>query len=135
MRRFAFILSADIFAKGVLALVTIALIRFLEPGSYATYTFGVAVATAASQTLASSFNRIYIVGHEKLALSERAEPFLGLQLALVLCVAVLAASWSDLFGGAYLAVVFLGLAMVLSDFAKTFFQQQHRFCFRAGHSI
>jgi len=135
LRRFAFILSADIFAKGVLALVTIALIRFLEPGSYATYTFGVAVATAASQTLASSFNRIYIVGHEKLALSERAEPFLGLQLALVLCVAVLAASWSDLFGGAYLAVVFLGLAMVLSDFAKTFFQQQHRFARYSGIEV
>ncbi|HXY22492.1 MAG TPA: polysaccharide biosynthesis C-terminal domain-containing protein [Burkholderiaceae bacterium] len=135
MRRFAFVLSADIFAKGVLAFVTIALIRFLEPGTYAAYTFAIAVATAASQTLAASFNRIYIVGHEKLALSERVESFLGLQLALVLCVAVLAAGWSDLFGGTYLAVVFLGLAMVLSDFAKTFFQQQNRFSRYSGIEV
>ena len=135
MRRFAFVLSADIFAKGVLALVTIALIRFLEPGTYAAYTFGIAVATAASQTLATSFNRIYIVGHEKLALSGRVESFLGLQLALILSIAVVAAGWSDLFSGTYLAVVFLGLGMVLSDFAKTYFQQQNRFARYSGIEI
>lgn len=135
MRRFAFVLSADIFAKGVLALVTIALIRFLEPGSYAAYTFAIAVATAASQTLAASFNRIYIVGHQKLALSDRVESFLGLQLALVLCAAGLGAGWSAVFGGTYWAVVFLGLGMVLSDFAKTFFQQQNRFSRYSGIEV
>ena len=135
MRRFAFVLSADIFAKGVLALVTIALIRFLDAGTYAAYTFGIAAATAASQTLAASFNRIYIVGHEKLALSDRVESFLGLQLALILCVGLLAAGWSDLFGGTYLAVVFLGLGMVLSDFAKSYFQQQNRFSRYSGIEI
>jgi O-antigen/teichoic acid export membrane protein len=120
MRRFLQVLSADFLAKAVLGLVAVALIRYLDPQVYATYLFGVAAATVAAQTLAASFNRIYIVGYERLALARRAAPFLGMQLAWIGAAAAVGALWRQHFGGAYGAAVLLA-------FAKTFYQQQLRF--------
>jgi O-antigen/teichoic acid export membrane protein len=127
MRRFVQVLSFDVLAKIALGLVAIALIRFMPTEQYAAFTLATSVATLAAQTLAAGFNRIYIVGYERLGLAARAEPFLGLQLVLIAAAALAAAPAAAAFEGLYGAAVALAAAIVLSEFSKTYFQQAQRF--------
>lgn len=127
MRRFYQVLSADLLAKAVLGVVSIALIRYLSTEAFALYTLSVALATAVAQLVASGANRVFIVGHERLALSSRTTPFLVVQLAAVIAFAILGIPLASRLHGLYLLVVALALAMVLAEFSKTFYQQQMRF--------
>jgi O-antigen/teichoic acid export membrane protein len=127
VRRFVQVLSFDIVAKAVLGLVAVALIRFMPTEQFAAYTLALAVATLTAQILAGGFNRIYIVGYDRLALAGHVEPFLGLQLALIAVAGVLGVPAAAAFRGLYPAVVALAAAVVLSEFSKTYFQRELRF--------
>lgn len=127
MKRFVQVLSFDVLAKAVLGLVAVALIRFMPTDQFAAYTLALSVATLAAQVLAGGFNRIYIVGYERLGLADRTEPFLGLQLALVALAGILGLPAAGAFEGLYPAVVALAAAIVLSEFSKTYFQRELRF--------
>jgi len=127
MKRFVQVLSFDVLAKAVLGLVAVALIRFMPTDQFAAYTLALSVATLAAQVLAGGFNRIYIVGYERLGLADRTEPFLGLQLALVALAGILGLPAAGALEGLYAAVVALAAAIVLSEFSKTYFQRELRF--------
>jgi O-antigen/teichoic acid export membrane protein len=121
------VFSFDLVAKLMLAVVTLALIRYLPPAEYARYTLAVAAASFAAQALASTFNRIYIVGYERLDMAGASPAFLGFQLMVVGGAALLAAPWHARLQGLYLPACALALGTCLSEFAKTAYQQELRF--------
>lgn len=95
----------DVLSKGLLGVMGIALIRFMPQDQYALYTLSASLITVATQTLAASFNRIYIVGYDALDLENEAPSFLGLQLSLVFAAAVIMLPFAGLFEGIYPFVV------------------------------
>jgi O-antigen/teichoic acid export membrane protein len=121
------VFSFDVASKVLLAVVTLSLIRFLPPAEYARYTLAVAASTFAAQALATTFNRIYIVGYERLGMEGAAPDFLGFQLLVVAAAAVLASPWHGRLQGLYLPACALALGTCLSEFAKTAYQQELRF--------
>ena len=121
------VFSLDLLSKLLLGGMAVALIRVMPAAEYARYTVALAVAGFAVQTLASSFNRIYIVGFERLRLRGSASSFLGFQLLAILCTGLVFVPWRGVAGGLYLAVVALTAATCLSEFAKTVYQQEMRF--------
>jgi O-antigen/teichoic acid export membrane protein len=127
MRRFVQVLTFDVAAKVVLGLVAIALIRYMPTEQYAALTLAASVATLAAQTLAAGFNRIYIVGYDRLALAGQAEPYLLLQLGLVALLGIAASPLAAAFSGLYGTTLALALAIVASEFSKTYYQRELRF--------
>jgi O-antigen/teichoic acid export membrane protein len=117
------VLSFDVASKTLLAILGILLIRFMPPTEYALYTFALSVSAVASQTLTSSFNRIYIVAYKNLRLDKAQTSFLGLQLLGTAAFIVLGIPLSKSLGVAYWVVAMLIVATCFSEFSKTFFQQ------------
>ena len=127
MRRFVQVLSVDLAAKIALGLVAVLLIRFMPTDEYAALTLAISVATLAAQLLAAGFNRIYIVGFDRLQLAGRAEPYLMLQIAFIGMAGCMALPVSYAFQGLYGAAVALAAAIILSEFSKTYYQRDLRF--------
>lgn len=121
------VLFSDAVSKAIMAGVGIALIRYMPPGEYATYVFAFAIATLISQTVAGSFNRIYIVGFESLELKDAQPSILVLQVAVVTALFTIALPVSNYLEGVYWLVYWLVVAICLSEFAKTFAQQEMSF--------
>jgi len=117
------VLSFDVASKALLAILGILLIRFMPPTEYALYTFALSISAVASQTLTSSFNRIYIVAYKNLNLDKAQVSFLGLQLLGTATFIILGIPLSKSLGVAYWVVSALIVATCLSEFSKTFFQQ------------
>ena len=121
------VFSLDIVAKVLLGLVGIILIRYMPKMEYALYTVAISVVSVITQTLASSFNRIYIVGSDQFSLGNASSSFLGLQLLIMLLLTLLSLPLVGVVGSAYWFVMLLSLATCLSEFSKTFFQKQLKF--------
>jgi O-antigen/teichoic acid export membrane protein len=121
------VFSFDVVSKLMLGGMAVALIRVMPAPEYARYTVALAVINFAAQTLSSSFNRIYIVGYERLKLHGSSSSFLGFQLLAVGVAAVAGLPFRGVAGGLYAAVVAVTAATCLSEFAKTVYQQELRF--------
>ena len=127
IRAAAQVLSFDVLSKGLLGAVGIALIHFMPQGEYARYTLGLSIIAVVTQTLALSFNRIYIVGYEKLRIEEFPSSFLVFQLLTLVSVTVLAFPFRALADGTYWFIVGAIFATCLSEFSKTVFQRELKF--------
>lgn len=121
------VFSFDVVGKLAMGLGGVLLIRFMAEGEYARYTFALAVVAMVAQTLVSGFNRIYIVGYQTLGLAGGAASFLGLQLLGIGALVLLTIPVMELARGTYWFVVALVITTCLSEFPKTFFQQELRF--------
>lgn len=121
------VFSFDFGSKIMLGILGMLLIRYLPQAEYAAYTFALSLVAFSSQSLVASFNRIYIVAHQKLRLKNTEMSFLALQLLLVAGLAVLGMPLSFSLGSLYWIVVVLAAATCLSEFSKTFFQQDLKF--------
>jgi Membrane protein involved in the export of O-antigen and teichoic acid len=127
MRAIAQVLSFDLIAKLLLGISGIILIRIMSEVEYSLYTLLMSLSAMASQVLATSFNRIFIVGYERLGLSSASSHFLGVQVWLMgimlLATLPLAATHPMLYGCA--AVI--SVTTCLSEFARSFYRQEMRF--------
>lgn len=121
------VFTLDVVAKVALGLMAVALIRYMPAAEYARYTVALAAVALGVQVLASTFNRIYVVGYERLHMRSSTSSFLSFQLLMVALVAVLAFPWHGSAGRLYWAVITVLLASCLSEFAKTAYQQELRF--------
>ena len=99
----------------------------MSAGEYAKYTFAIAIIVVVSQTLASSFNRIYIVGYEHFNFKESALSFLGCQLIGIGVLVLISIPFHSNHNGIYWMIVGLVTATCLSEFSKTTYQQELRF--------
>ncbi|OGC95505.1 MAG: hypothetical protein A2W25_01155 [candidate division Zixibacteria bacterium RBG_16_53_22] len=120
------VFSFDLLAKLFLGIMGILLIRYLRPVEYATYILAISAVTMTTQALATSFNRLYIVGRKKLRLSDPSG-FLGLQLAALSCISMLALTFYGKVGAIFWLIALMAAASTLMEFSKTFFQEQLKF--------
>jgi O-antigen/teichoic acid export membrane protein len=121
------ILSMDLVKALLMALPHLLLIRVMGEGEYAVYTFALAWVGVLTQTLASSFNVIYIVGDQRLELRGPLSSFVGFQLLALLGVGMLTFPFRDRIGNVYPASMVLVLAHCLSELARAFYQKDLRF--------
>lgn len=117
----------DILSKLLLGAMGIVLIRYMPENEYARYTLAVSLIAVATQTLVLSFNRIYIVGYERLDLEGASSSFLGFQLWGILALVVVTLPLQGFAHGVYWFVVAVAVATCLVEFAKTFSQRELRF--------
>ena len=127
IRSAAQVFSFDMLSKGLLGAVGIALIHFMPQGEYARYTLGLSIIAVVTQTLALSFNRIYIVGYEKLRIEETPSSFLTFQLLALTGITILAFPFRSFADGTYWFIVGAIFATCLSEFSKTVFQRELKF--------
>jgi len=127
LKAIAKIFSTSFLGKIVLGALGMLLIRYMSPNEFAAFSFGVGVATAISQLIASSINRIYIVGHESLNERRAFSTPLGLQnLLILLAVFVLLV----LFGWQrtlILPIVLMVIGNCSFRYVQTFYQEQNKF--------
>jgi O-antigen/teichoic acid export membrane protein len=127
MKSIVQVFSFDIASKVLLGVLGILLIRFMPEAEYARYTFAAALVAFASQTITGTFNRIYIVGYERLKLRGAAPAFLVLQLLAITLVVLLALPFRGRLAGAYGLAVAVVFAICLSEYSKTVSQQALQF--------
>jgi O-antigen/teichoic acid export membrane protein len=120
------VFSFDILAKAFLGVMGILLIRFMGSSEYAHYTLAVSIVTIVTQAFATSFNRLYIVGRSRLAQCDPSG-FLGLQLAALLGLAAAALAFYGQIGPIFWLILLAASAATLTEFSKTFFQEQLKF--------
>ena len=75
--------------KVLLGIMTVLVIRYMPAEQFAHYTLAIALGTFVSQTLSSSFNSIYILGHERLALRTSFAALASLQVIMLAAVWIL----------------------------------------------
>ena len=121
------VFSFDIISKVFLALLGLALIRYMSKTEYAAYTLASSIMFVATQAIISAFNRIYIVGFRRFDLSGARSPFLGLQILVILVMALAAYPFLGQVHPIYGVLVLVVLALCVSEFAKTAFQQELKF--------
>lgn len=111
----------------MLGILSVVAIRYMSESQYATYTFALAVAAVVSQMLSASFNRVYLLAYQTLRLSTEGASLLGLQLFIIAILTLIGLPFAFKLKGVYWLVFTLAVATCLSEFAKTFYQQQLRF--------
>ena len=127
MKSFFQVFSFDVASKVLLGIIGILLIRYMPQSEYAPYTFALSLIAFTTQSLTTSFNRIYIVAHKKLGFLNAEKSFVGLQLILIFGLILLGLPVLSSLGDLYWIIALLMLASCLSEFAKTFFQQNLKF--------
>ena len=128
MRAVFQVLSFSLVAKAILGALGIVLIRYMPADQYAEYVFALALAAFVVQSVAATFNRVYV-------LSTAVEPengsqewsLLGLQTVIIGALAALGLPLLTDLGFVYLLVVLLILANSVADFAKTCYQRDLQF--------
>ena len=121
------VFSFDLASKVLLGILGMLLIRYLPQAEYAAYTLALSLVAFSSQSLVASFNRIYIVAYQKLRLKNTEMAFLALQLLLIAGLILLGIPLSFSLGSLYWIIAALAAANCLSEFSKTFFQQNLKF--------
>jgi O-antigen/teichoic acid export membrane protein len=127
MKKIAQVFVFDMVSKVASGFISILLIRFMSSDEYATYTVILSVVAVATGTVASSFNRIYVVGYERLNLKRFSSSFLGVQILGIMLLAVILLPLEHRFRDIYWVALGLILTNCLAEYSRTFFQQQLRF--------
>ncbi len=120
-----FVLNAG--GKVLLGIMTVLVIRYMPAEQFAHYTLAIALGTFVSQTLSSSFNSIYIVGHERLALRTSFAALASLQIIMLAAVWILLSPLQGRMAGTFWWAFVFAIGVCAVEFAKTVYQQQHRF--------
>lgn len=117
----------DLVAKILLGGAAIVLIRYMPEHEYATYTFALALSTVVSQTITSTFNRIYIIGYDDFQARHELSGFLGLQIWGIAALSLALIPLASQLGAAYFFAAGLAAASCLAEYCKTGLQQAQRF--------
>ena len=121
------VISFDLVSKALLGITGIILIRFMAQTEYAQYTLAISLVMVVTQAFATSLNRLYIVGYQRLKLESSSSSFLGFQLVGIILLSVLALPFASSFKGIYWFIVVAVVATCFSEFSKTFFQEKLKF--------
>lgn len=120
------VLSFDMISKIFIGFVSIFIIRYLAEDQYATYTLALSLITIVSQTISSTFRRIYIVGFENFNMKAHKRSFLGLQIVLAFVIALFLL---PMLGNIPLFLITFSVIFgyILIEFLKTTYQQELKF--------
>lgn len=120
---------SDFLSKAFIGAMGILLIRFMSEAEYAHYILALSLVAVVTQTFSTSFNRIYIVGYQRLNLEYSPSSFLGIQLWGISALVVLTLPFISYLKGNYWFILALIIATCLSEFSKTFYQRKLKFFF------
>jgi O-antigen/teichoic acid export membrane protein len=121
------VFSFDLLSRFLVGVLSFLLIRYMPPDEYGAYVFALSLSMVVAQSLASSFNRIYIVGYDTLNIGQSPSSFLGFQLLIIGAVVLFSLPFQSIVGSLYWLIVLLIFTTCLSEFSKTDFQQELRF--------
>jgi O-antigen/teichoic acid export membrane protein len=121
------VFSLNAAGKVLLGIMTVLVIRYMPAEQFAHYTLALALATFVSQTLSSSFNSIYIVGHRRLGLETSFAALANLQVIILTAVWLLLSPLQGRMSGTFWWAFGFAISSCAVEFAKTAYQQQHRF--------
>ncbi len=121
------VLSFDVASKIILGVLGILLIRYMPRNEYADYTFALSLVAFVTQSLASTFNRIYILSTPQPEMQHAEWSSIGLQLFLVAGLVLVGLPLLASLGSLYWVVAILVAASCVSEFAKTYYQRDLRF--------
>jgi len=126
------VFASSLASKGLLALLAFVIIRYLAPLEYARLTLATAWVATVTGCVTATANKVFIVGVGRPAF-RAASPssFVGLQLAVVGLLAVLATPLALREGALVGFGALLVAAFCLVDFAQTTSQQELRFGYHA----
>jgi O-antigen/teichoic acid export membrane protein len=114
--------SFDLLSKLLLGILGILLIRYLRADEYATYTFSMSLVAFFTQSVASTFNRIYILTSPREGSGDALTVF-GLQGLVILFLGTLGLPLAGEMGASYGLLITLVVATCASEFAKTLHQK------------
>jgi len=121
------VFSFDVVSKIILGVLGILLIRYMPGNEYADYTFAISLVAFMTQSLASTFNRIYILSTPQPEMQHAEWSSIVLQLFLVAGLALVGLPLLASLGGLYWAIAILVAASCVSEFAKTYYQRDLKF--------
>jgi O-antigen/teichoic acid export membrane protein len=121
------VLSFDVLSKLILGVLGIALIRYMPAAEYAEYTFALSLAAFATQSIAATFNRVYVLSAQDTNGRNNEWPAVGLQAFLIVILTILGSPLISSLGSSYWLVAALIVANCASDFAKTYYQRDLKF--------
>jgi O-antigen/teichoic acid export membrane protein len=121
------VFSFDIISRILIGVLGILLIRLMGENEYALYTFTFSVISVVSQTIASTFKRIYIVGYKRFQIDNHVESFLGLQIVIIFIFTFMTLPFKNYFNGMYLWTIIMILGFVLVEYSKTTYQNKQEF--------
>ena len=125
MKSIVQVLSFDIGSKVILGVLGILLIRYMPPTEYATYTLALALTAFVSQSVAATFNRLYIIAGSRE--EGREWTLIGAQGMVVCVLILLGLPLMRTLDHAYWLIAVLVLATCASEFAKTYYQGDLKF--------
>lgn len=119
------VLTSQFISKGVYGIAILLIMKYMSYDEYANYTFMMGLVAIISGMISSSINNIYIIGGRRF--SEQINEILYLQIAGCILLSVTISFWFMLDYSVALMVSMLSLAVCLSEFTKTRYQQKLKF--------
>lgn len=119
------VLTSQFISKGVYGIAILLIMKYMSYDEYANYTFMMGLVAIISGIIASSINNIYIIGGRRF--SEQINEILYLQIAGGILLSGVMSLWFMLDYSVALMVSMLSLAVCLSEFTKTRYQQKLKF--------
>lgn len=119
------VLTSQLISKGVYGIAILLIIKYMSYDEYANYTFMMGLVAIISGMISSSINNIYIIGGHRF--SEQINEILYLQIAVCILLSVAISFWFMLDYNVAIMVSMLSLAICLSEFTKTRYQQKLKF--------
>lgn len=119
------VLTSQLISKGVYGIAILLIIKYMSYDEYANYTFMMGLVAIISGMISGSINNIYIIGGRRF--SEQINEILYLQIAGCILLSVAISFWFMLDYGVAIMVSMLSLAICLSEFTKTRYQQKLKF--------
>jgi O-antigen/teichoic acid export membrane protein len=127
MRAIAQVFFSDVLSKVIVGLTTIILIRQMTHTEFASYTVAFALVGLVSQMIAGSFNRMYILRDEIIDRAVTVETYVAAQLWTCLGMVLITLPFGLLWTGLYVPSLILLVGFLLSEFAKTYYQEKRNF--------
>lgn len=120
------VLSLDLVSKVLVGISGILLIRYMPEAEYARYTLGISFAILVIGSLWAAFNRIYIIGADRLQVADEFH-FLGFQFITLGVVALLFLPLRPYMDGLYAILLLVSAAACVSEFSKSLAQREMNF--------
>jgi len=121
------VFSYNLIAKAVGAISALAIIRYMSPSQYADYTMIMAIAAVLSGIIVSLFNRIFIVGYQKIKIYEYKGAFLSTQILSIFFLWLLIFFFFKEEYSVVILSLILAFALCIHEFLRTDYQQALRF--------
>ena len=127
LRSFAKVFTCDLIAKVLMGLAMLAIIRVMPIAQFAVYTVVLATVTLSTNIFVQAFNRILIIGGERMDLMKNLKPLAVLQFVLVCGTSTVILFALNVDAVVFVSAIALSSALAFSSLIKTIYQRAEQF--------